>query len=121
MDISKNESSDKPIQNSPEVGGAYIEKPFIFKVVDDTTKEPLYGAVFILSQGETQLAFSSSDEDGIVYYSPLYPGKYVIKQILAPPGYSQKQPEYELSVDGTGNFSIAGFEPGFIIISNTPI
>lgn len=78
---------------------------FQFQKIDGKTGIGLGGAVFQLrSRGET-IAVSTSDSKGIVCFSGLCPGRYIMTETAPPAGYLPSERSFMVLVDPCGNIT----------------
>ena len=89
---------------------------FFFRKYDARTGEPLPGAVFTLSNGQT----ATSDSDGLVQFGPLTPGTYTLTETRAPEGYLPNTQTYTVVVSATGEITINGDPMGEFYVGNSP-
>lgn len=84
---------------------------FLIHKIDSATKEPLSGAIFILSDKNTGKVVGqyTSDNKGNVYVSDIKAGTYSIKEITAPSGYMLDQSEKTLKI-ADGKFTTITWE-----------
>ena len=89
---------------------------FFLRKYDARTGEPLPGAVFTLSNGQT----ATSDSDGLVQFGPLTPGTYTLTETRAPEGYLPNTQTYTVVVSATGEITINGDPMGEFYVGNSP-
>lgn len=84
---------------------------FLIHKIDSVTKEPLSGAVFLLSEKATGKTIGqyTSDNKGNVYVSDIKAGTYSIKEITAPDSYMLDQSEKTLKI-ADGKFTTITWE-----------
>lgn len=77
-----------------------LSKLAIRKIGDDDCYNPLQGAKFVLyTKSGTLLLSGVSDEIGILYFYNLLPGEYVLKEIIAPDGYTLPSEPINVTVE----------------------
>lgn len=74
---------------------------------DSENEEPLEGAVFGLYQDDKQIAEGSSDENGIIEFTGLSAGTYIIKEIEAPDGYVISESARQVNITGNEVYEYA--------------
>lgn len=75
---------------------------FQIKKTDETTKAPLQGAKFTLSNGTTL----TTDSNGIVNFTNLQPGTYTLRETTPPTGYQVSDKTWTVTVYDNGVTSI---------------
>lgn len=120
------------------VRNSRLRSDIVFTKIDSVEKGALSGATFQLYQpnpvqGEEPIAIGVpiiSGENGIVQFTELLPGEYLIKEITAPEGFALDSRSYELSLamDGTvtihtenGNLMYSQIEPEKLVFYNYKI
>ncbi len=74
--------------------------------VDSVTKEPLGGAEFTLTSAEGLIKLTAvSDKAGIVEFSDIPPGDYVITETKAPKGYNKNRTPITLTAENDSLYS----------------
>jgi uncharacterized surface anchored protein len=92
------------------VGGFRVTK------INARAGTPLPGAVFGLFQDGALIAQSISDFNGVMSFSNLAPGTYVLREITPPPGYFPNTHDYIVVVNPDGTVTIDGLPAeGFTI------
>ena len=89
---------------------------FSFLKTDGQTGQPLSGAVFRLSDGET----ATSDNNGVVDFGDLTPGTYTMTEVSAPDGYDPSTAEYTVTVSPDGSIYVNGAPLSEFTVANTP-
>ena len=94
---------------------------FSFSKVDSTNNNPLDGAIFELTQNGELIANAVSENGGIVTFSNLKPGEYVLTEIEAPDGYIKDSNSYRITVSNNGAVTYNdGLPISDLKIENTP-
>ena len=88
-----------------------VFKGFQFTKIAADTKKALSGATFTLklkdSTDTTALRTATSGEDGVISFSGLGAGRYVVSETVVPNGYYQNiKPSFEVEVYETGKYTI---------------
>ncbi|MDL2301706.1 prealbumin-like fold domain-containing protein [Lachnospiraceae bacterium OttesenSCG-928-D06] len=82
---------------------------FYFRKHVTATSLPIAGAVFALYQENAIIATATSDENGIVLFTNIMPGGYMMEEITPPPGYHNPDlTPYSVVVNGPQDVKING-------------
>lgn len=94
---------------------------FSFQKVDSSNDSPLDGATFELKQNDEIIATATSENGGIVSFSNLKPGEYVLVETSAPDGYTKDSNSYNITISNDGEVTYDGGNPiSNLKIGNTP-
>ena len=94
---------------------------FSFKKVDSSNNNPLDGATFELKQNDTVIVTATSENGGIVTFSNLKPGEYVLVETIAPDGYTKDTNSYNITIANDGTVTYDGGNPiSNLTIGDTP-
>lgn len=94
---------------------------FSFSKVDSSNNAPLEGAIFELTQNEELITNAISEKEGIVTFSNLKPGKYVLTETEAPDGYTKDSNSYYITISNDGKVTYNdGLPINDLKIENTP-
>lgn len=108
----------KPIEPTPPIKPTYepINHVSLLKV-DQETNQPLSGAVFALTNTDTntELGEYTTNEAGVLNSENLFPGNYTLTEIHAPAGYLLDKTPVAFTVKGLEN------EKVFVEKANVPI
>ena len=89
------------------INKTYTPGSFKIKKTDETDKSKnLKGAVFELRNQAGDVIYRPSDDDGIVAFNDLEPGRYTLKENKAPDGYTMSDKTWQVVVYDSGIVSI---------------
>ncbi|OXZ41626.1 hypothetical protein B9N58_00810 [Finegoldia magna] len=89
------------------INKTYTPGSFKIKKTDETdTSKNLKGAVFELANQAGDVIYRPSDDDGIVAFNDLEPGRYTLKEYKAPDGYTMSDKTWQVVVYDSGIVSI---------------
>ena len=89
------------------INKTYTPGSFKIKKTDETDKSTkLKGAVFELRNQAGDVIYRPSDDDGIVEFNDLEPGRYTLKENKAPDGYKMSDKTWQVVVYDSGIVSI---------------
>lgn len=94
---------------------------FNFSKVDSSNNQPLDGAIFELTQNGELIASATSENGGIVSFTNLKPGDYILTETSAPDGYIKDSTTYNITISNNGEVTYNGGTPiSNLKVSNTP-
>lgn len=78
----------------------------IEKLNEANRNEKLQGATFSLTDADGHVIYRLSDSDGIVDFTDIEPGEYILEESEAPNGYTKSTKKWRVTVYDTGNVLI---------------
>ena len=95
------------------INKTYTPGSFKIKKTDETdTSKNLKGAVFELRNQAGDVIYRPSDDNGIVEFNDLEPGRYTLKENKAPDGYTMSDKTWQVVVYDSGIVSITEISLG---------
>ena len=94
---------------------------FNFKVIDSLNYTPIANAEFILTDNSSnKVYFSSSNNNGIVTFSNIPAGKYVLNEYFSPQGFLPNKTKYNIYIGFDGSINFENRPISELIITNIP-
>ena len=94
---------------------------FDFKLIDSTNYKPIADAIFQLSDISSNKSYISySTDNGIVSFSNIPAGTYLLTQVVTPNGYLPNNAKYNINISFDGAINFENRPISELIITNIP-